>query len=245
MFRKIHVFLTSDKLAPRGFEARIVGYISTFGIYHVMEKSRKIGITENPIPAGHEIGESEPTIGESEREQEFENKAGESEPVIGESKSENKAGEDAEPKINEPKVGEDAEPKAGEDAEPKINEPKAAEDAEPKINEPKAGEDATGESFEINEPKAGEDATSEIKNKLNEPKEGKNVAKRPRKKATDWLDELGECKSKRERRPTRKVSTIIQIAAVSGNNPDHVTDAQTRNCPEVAEWAKARSQERE
>ena len=76
----------SDKLAPRGFEARIVGYTSTFGIYHVMEKSGKIGITKNPIPAGHGIGESEPRIGESEPEnkinepKEGENAAGESEP---------------------------------------------------------------------------------------------------------------------------------------------------------------------
>jgi len=229
----------SDKLAPRGFEARIVGYTSTFGIYHVMEKSGKMGITKNPIPARYEIGERKPVIGESEPEKELETEKGKSEPVIGESKPENKTGE-SEPVIGESKP----ENKTGE-SEPVIGE------SEPENktgeSEPVTGEsepkNKTGESEPETKMGESEPVIGESEPKINEPKGGQNTAKRPRRKATDWLDEVGERKSKREQRPTRKASNIIKIAAVSGNNPDHLTDVQTRNSPEAAEWAKARSHE--
>jgi len=41
----------SDKLAPRGYPARIIGYTTTYGTYMAMDQSGRYGLAKNPTPA--------------------------------------------------------------------------------------------------------------------------------------------------------------------------------------------------
>lgn len=64
---------------------------------------------------------------------------------------------------------------------------------------------------------------------------------RHHKTPTEWSKELGARKSKRQRKATSKAT----VSASIGQNHDHPTDYQTRNSPNAAEWAQARTKERE